>query len=123
MGNEDVMTETNEMSTQLVASGSGMKTGDMILTPHGFKDIVLREVTPFVLIALRAMWAFVNSFLGGVTGMLAAQAVGHPIVVGDLLHIVTVCAALAASTVGFSFLRNVAGQWTALGDKYPLLKA
>jgi hypothetical protein len=117
------MTDSNQTTTQLVIGNSGMKTGDVIQTPAGFKDVVLREVTPFVLITMRALWAFVNSFLGGVTGMLGAQAVGHPIVVGDLPHVVKVSAALAAATVGFSFLKNVAAQWTALGDKYPLLKA
>lgn len=118
------MTEANQTVTQYVVTDGAVPPGQVVFTPAGFKNIAVKAITPFALILLRGLYAFVASFLGLVTTAITANGAGYPILHSTSLKgIIVSSAALAGATTGAVVIKNMTAQWTALGEKWPILKA
>lgn len=118
------MTETNAKVTQYVVTDAAVPDGQVVFTPAGFKDIAIQAITPFALIVLRGCYAYGSAFLGLLLGSVGANAMGLPVFhATSTKGLLLTCASMAAATTSVSMLRNIASQWTALGEKFPILKA
>jgi hypothetical protein len=118
------VTETNQTVTQYVVTDGAVPPGQRVFTPDGFKDIAIEAITPFAVILLRGAYAFVAGFLATVTTAITANGAGIPILHATSLKGIIVSAAiLSGATTGAVVLKNMAAQWTELGNKWPILKA
>lgn len=108
-------------TTAVVVSGSALKFGQTLDTPHGQPDIVITVITPLVAILVRAAKAYVQTLLG----LLSASAFGMASTVlpaGDFVHTLKVCAGLSVASGVMSALTNISLLLTAVGDRFPILK-
>lgn len=110
-----------ESPTAVVVSASADKMGQVLTTPYGQPDVVIKVITPIVAILVRAAKAYMQTLVG----LLAAGGLGlatDTLPAGDFLHTLKVCAGLSVASGVMSLLTNVSVLLTALGDRFPILK-
>lgn len=108
-------------STAIVISNTAPQ-GQMIATPRGQPDIIVRVVTPLAAILIRASKAYLQTLIG----LLSAAGFGVTILTpkpGDFFATLQLCAGLAVASGVMSLLTNTTLLLTALGDKFPTLKS
>lgn len=108
--------------TQLVVSNTKAGDGDVLVTPSMHRNIVLQAITPLAVILIRASKAYLQTLVG----LLSAAGLGmasSTLPAGDFVHTLKVCAGLAVASGVMSLLTNVLVLLTALGEKFPTLKA
>lgn len=115
MSNEPVVPTP---ATAIVISSTAPQ-GQMIATPRGQPDIIVRVVTPVAAILIRAAKAYMQTL----TGLLAAGLTTTALPAKDFVHLVYLCAGLSIASGAMSLLTNTTLLLTALGDKYPTLKS
>lgn len=114
-------TDQSPPASAVVVSATAYK-GQTLDTPIGHPDIVVTVITPLVAILIRAAKAYIQTLVG----LLAAGGLGmasSTLPAGDFAHTLKVCAGLSVASGVMSLLTNVSVLLTALGDKYPILKA
>lgn len=109
-------------STALVVSNSGTGDGQVIQTPFGHPDILVKVITPLAAILIRAAKAYLQTLVG----LLGAGALGmasNTLPPGDFFHTLKICAGLSVAAGVMSILTNLLLFLTNLGDSFPTLKA
>jgi len=118
------VTLDQQTTKQYVVTDGSVPPGQIVFTPAGFKNIAVEAITPFFLIIMRGVYSFGSAFIGLVLAGMGTNAVGHPVFMAESFKgLIVTSATLAAATTFVSVAKNMAAQWTALGDKYPILKA
>lgn len=114
-------TDQSTPASAVVVSSTAYK-GQVLDTAFGHPDIVVTVITPLVAILIRATKAYVQTLLG----LLAAGGLGmasSTLPPGDFVHTLKVCAGLSVASGVMSLLTNISVLLTALGDRFPILKA
>lgn len=112
--------QASSPATAVVVSSTAT-AGQMLATPKGIPDIVIKVVTPLFAIFVRAMKAFIDASLASLTATGFAAYTGA-VPIHDAVSALKVAAAVGAFSALISALRNAATLFTYLGDKYPILK-
>lgn len=112
----------DKQTTQLVVSTTGTGDGKVLATPRGIPDIVLKTITPFAVILIRALKTYCQT-LAGLMSASVAGAASSTLPAGDFLHTLRVCAGLSLGAAVMSVLTNIPLLLSDLGEKFPTLKA
>lgn len=88
----------------------------LIETPHGQRDVLVRFVTPFVSIALGFVYAFGTTLIGLISAGMTTQLIPAT----DFADLVVKCATLSVAGAAFGALKDFVVIVGRLRDKYPL---
>jgi hypothetical protein len=113
------MSDPSVPQNTLVISDSGMASGRVLRTPEGRRDLALLVITPLMAILVRALKTFLQTWIA----LMGASLTTDLIPARDFFHRAAICASLAVAASVMSVATNVSGLLTALGEKFPLLKA
>lgn len=111
----------NTQQTAVVIS-SNAQPAQMLETPYGTPDLLIKVVTPIAAVLIRAAKAYVQTLIG----LLTAAGFGVTMLTPDPGHFMAtlkLCAGLAIASGVMSLLTNMLLLLTALGDKIPTLKS
>jgi len=113
----------SEQTTAVVMGGTGTGTGDgqVIITPQGQPNIILKVVTPFMVLLIRAAKTYVQTLSGLMATSISGSA-SQILPAGDFFHTLTVCAGLSIGAAVMSILTNLPILFSELGEKFPTLK-
>lgn len=110
----------SEQQTAVVVGGTG-DGGQVVVTPPGQPNIIIRVITPFVAIFMRAVKTYFQTLLG-LMSAYATGAASSTLPVGDFMHTLRVCAGLSVGAAVMSVLMNIPLLLTDLGERFPVLK-
>lgn len=97
-------------------SGAPITSGQVIVTPAGQPNFVVRVITPLVAISVRFGNAYLTALLGLVTVGLTTDALPAQ----DFVHLVLRCASLSLAGPCVSLAKDLVTILSGLEKKYPL---
>ena len=110
----------SEQETAVVVGGTGTG-GQVIVTPVGQPNIIIKVITPFAVILVRALKTYFQT-LAGLMSASVAGAAQNTLPAGDFFHTLQICAGLSLGAAVMSILTNLPILLTDLGDRFPTLK-
>lgn len=118
---KDVTTAMPPVQAMVIGTGTGTggPTHQLVETPEGQPDVVVRYITPFVAILVSAIY----SFLVVLTSTMTAGMTTNIIPASDFLDLLTKSATVSVAGAGLDILKNLVTLFTTLKQKFPILGA
>ena len=98
-------------------TGDGGLQPQVIETPAGQPNLVIRPISAFVAVGIRFVNVFLTVMLGILTGAMASDVIPAP----DFLALVWKCAGLSLAGAGIGLIKDLVTIFSRLESKYPLL--
>lgn len=110
----------SEQQTAVVMGGTG-DGGQVIVTPPGQPNLIIKVVTPFMVLLVRAAKTYFQT-LSGLMATSVSGSAAQILPAGDFMHTLKICAGLSIGAAVMSVLTNLPILFTELGERFPSLK-
>ncbi len=120
---EDKLVTTAMAPVQIMAIGTGTGTGgpkeQLVETPEGQPDVLVRYITPLVAILVSAAYTFLTVLVPTVSAGMTTNLIPAT----DFMDLLGKCASLSVAGAGLDILKNLITLFTTLKQKFPILGA